>query len=149
MSDRCHMHEQVVRHQGNGQVHRHEYCNRFARLPLVEDVEVGEPQEQCDRDGKPEEEPPRFRRHPGHDRPRHRGNDHSNDSELPVVGELEVPVTFGARKHPFTDDYQGRVCQQRSNDRCQSGQHHARWTRLTVLGREVEVGASCESVEHA
>ena len=54
---RC-VHQQVVSHYSNGQVHNHEdgYCR--GGLALVEDVKVREPKEQGDQDGKAKKEPP-------------------------------------------------------------------------------------------
>jgi len=57
-ADRGHVDEQVVGHQGDGQVHEHEDGDRVAGCAAVQDVKVGEPQEQCDQDGRAEEQPP-------------------------------------------------------------------------------------------
>jgi DNA-binding NarL/FixJ family response regulator len=44
------VHQAVVRDQGDGQVHRHQHCDRAARLALVKDIEVRQPEQQGDRE---------------------------------------------------------------------------------------------------
>ena len=57
-------------------MHNHEDGNGSGGLPLVEDVEVRQPQEQGDQHGKSEEEPAGYRGDPRHDRLCDAGNDH-------------------------------------------------------------------------
>ena len=90
--------ECVIGHHGDGEVHAHQHSHRPRRLTLLQDVEVGEQQDNRDHDRQSEEEPPRRGRDTGHDRPRDTGDDDPDDGQLGVIAELEVPIAFGGRE---------------------------------------------------
>jgi hypothetical protein len=61
--DGGHVHEQVIGDQSDGQVHDHSNGDCFGSAASVEDVKVGEPQDQRDEDCQPEEQPSGVRGH--------------------------------------------------------------------------------------
>ena len=45
-ADGCEADEQVVGHERDGEVHEHQYGHGPRRLPLMEEVEVGQPEDE-------------------------------------------------------------------------------------------------------
>jgi Periplasmic binding proteins and sugar binding domain of LacI family len=88
------VHQAVVRHERDGEVHNHQHRHRLNRLAQVQDPQVGQPQDEHDRDCHPEEQPARRGADPGDDRPGHTRDQHADDGQLGVVGELEVDVAL-------------------------------------------------------
>jgi hypothetical protein len=129
--------EAVIRDYRNSQVHDKENGDRFGRLPLHQDVDVGKPQDQGDRHRHAREQPARRRADPGDDRP---GNarDHDPDhGQLRVVGKLEVRVAPSSGEGRLPNDHEQRVGRERADDGDNRGDQDAARGRLPVGRREV------------
>jgi len=142
------MHQQVVGDQGDRDVHEHEHGDPLGRLAHVQDVEVGQQQDQGHQDGQAEEQPPRRRADPRHDRPGHARDDHAGHGQLGIVGELEVREIPGAGENGFADDDQDGVGRQRSGDRGGRRQQDPPGGRLAVRRGEVHAGQGRELIQH-